>query len=98
MDQPRLLQRLERVQQLRDKHFDELDGEPSERVLFDELVQVRRQAFKYEAEMLVVDEGGVHAEDAMFVVRIGFVVELERKCIRGFVSRPVGWAMSNGPR
>ena len=44
--------------------------------MFDELIQVGGQAFKDDAQVLVVNELISHPQDVVLVFRIGFAVEL----------------------
>lgn len=76
MDQARLFQDGQGIQQLRSKHLDELQTESAELVVLDEFVQVGRQAFKYDAQVLVMNELVAHTQNVMLVFRIGFAVEL----------------------
>lgn len=77
MDQPRLVQDREGIEELGREDLDELGAESSERVLLDEFVEVGREALEDEAEVLAVDEVGSHSEDVVGVVRVAFGVELQ---------------------
>jgi hypothetical protein len=76
VDEARVLEDGERVEELRGEDLDELDGEPLELVLLDELVQVRGQELEDEAEMVLVDERVPHAQDVVLVVRVAVLVQL----------------------
>jgi len=86
MNQARLFQDGQGIQQLRSKHLDELQTQPSELVVLDEFVQVGRQAFKHDAQVLVMDELVPHTKNVMLVFRIGFAVELRARIQVGIVT------------
>lgn len=85
MNQARLFQDGQCVQQLRSKHLDELQAESAELVVLDEFVQVGRQAFKDDAQVLVMNELVPHTKNVMLVFRIGFAIELRAQIQVGIV-------------
>lgn len=56
MNQPRFLQYTQRVEKLCCEDLDELRAQALELVLLNELVQVRGEKFKDEAQMVPMDE------------------------------------------
>ena len=76
MDQARVLEHGERVEELRGKDLDELRAEALELVLLDELVQIRREQLEHEAQVVPVDERVTQTQDVVLVVRIALVVQL----------------------
>jgi hypothetical protein len=75
VDEARLLEDGERVEQLRGKDLDELRAEAEELVLLDELVQVAAQELEHEAEVVLMDERVAEAEDVVLVAGVELVVE-----------------------
>jgi hypothetical protein len=78
MNDLRLIQNAQSIQQLRRKHPHERSREASERVLFDEFVKVVGEEFEDEAEVGLVDEGVFESEHVVFVVLVPLIVDLQR--------------------
>ena len=76
VDQTGLVEHRERVQELLGEDADERGAEAAERVLLDELVEIRRQELEDEAQMAAVNEGIAQAQDVMLVVRVPGAIEL----------------------
>jgi hypothetical protein len=76
MNQPRILQYRQAFQELVGEHLHQLGTKSLELILLDQLIEVRREALKDEAEVIFVDEGFLHPEDMMLVVRVVLRVQL----------------------
>ena len=79
MNEARLLEHGERVQQLRGEHLDELRAEALELVLLDQLVQVGREQLENETQVVFVDERVPQSENVVLVMWIALLVELLRE-------------------
>lgn len=75
VDQPGFVEDGQGVEQLAGEDSDERGGQAAEGVLFDELVEVDGEKLKDEAQVSVVDELVLEAEQVVFVRGIPGVVE-----------------------
>ena len=76
MYEARLLQNSEGIEQLGGENLHELSAETLELVLLDQLVQVGREQFEDEAQVVLVDERVAKPENVVLVVRVTLVVQL----------------------
>ena len=77
VNEPCFLQHRQRVQELTHEDLDQLGAQTLELILLDQLVKVRRQKLKDQAQMASMDERVAETENVVFVVRIARFVELE---------------------
>lgn len=57
MNQFRLIENGQGVKELRGENLDELSAQPAERILLDQLVQVRREQLEDKTQVTLVDKG-----------------------------------------
>lgn len=77
MDDMRLVQKTQRIEELLRKHADQGCTQPAELVLLDQFVEIDTQQLEDQAEVLPVDEGVLQPEKVVIVILVEFVVELE---------------------
>lgn len=77
MNQLRLIQNRQCIQQLRREHLDQLCAQPTKGVLLDEFVEVGGEELKDETEVGFMDECVPQTEDVMFVVDVPGVIKLQ---------------------
>lgn len=75
MDEAGILEHGQALQKLLREDAYELEAEALELVLLDELVQVRRETLEHKAQVALVRERVVHAQDVMLVARVVLSVE-----------------------
>lgn len=76
VDQSRLAQQAQAVQELLSKDAHKSGAQTSELVLFDQLVKVDREQLEDQAEMLAVDKSVLEPHDVVVVVLVHTAVEL----------------------
>ena len=76
VDEPRLVQQGQAIQQLLCKDPDQGGAEAAELVLLDELVQIDAQQLEHQAQVLAVDEGVLESQEMVVVVLVQLGVEL----------------------
>jgi hypothetical protein len=76
MDQMRLVQQAQSIQQLLSKHADEGGTESTELVLLNELVEVDTKQFESKTQMLTVNECVFQAKQMVIVVLVILAVQL----------------------
>lgn len=70
------LQHCERIEELRSEDLNELCAKTLELILLDQLVEVGREQFEDEAQVIFVDERISQPENVVLVVRIALLVQL----------------------
>jgi hypothetical protein len=76
MYQSGLVEQGQTVQELLCKYTNKRCAEPSELVLFDQLVQINAEQFENKTKMLSVDEGILQTQNVVIIVLVKFCIEL----------------------
>ena len=77
MDESRLIEQAQPIQQLLSKNAYERGTQAPELVLFDQFVEIDAEYFKDETKMLPVDEGVLEPKEMMIVILVQFPIELK---------------------
>ncbi len=75
------LQHCERIEELRSEDLNELCAKALELILLDQLVEVGREQFEDEAQVIFVDERISQPENVVLVVRIALLVQLSPRSV-----------------
>lgn len=75
------LQHCERIEELRSEDLNELCAKTLELILLDQLVEVGREQFEDEAQVIFVDERISQPENVVLVVRIALLVQLSPRSV-----------------
>jgi hypothetical protein len=82
MDQMRLVQQAQGVQQLLSKHSDECSTQSTELVLLNELVEVDTEQFERKTQVLTVNKCVFQTKQVVVIVLVVFAVQLSRELAR----------------
>ena len=74
MNQPRVFEDAQRVEELRGEDFHELRAQALELVLLDQLVKVGREELEDETKMVFVDEGVSQPQYVVLVLRVALII------------------------
>lgn len=78
MDETGILKDGHGIEKLSHENFDKLCAKTLKLVLLDEFVEVGREEFEYETEVITVDEGVPETKDVMLIIGIAaFIQEFE---------------------
>lgn len=93
MDQPRLVQQGQTIEQLLGKDAHKSRAQAAELVLLDEFVEVYAQQLKHQAQVLPVDEGVLEPQEMVVIVLVQLRIELGARVssLRGADEVEVGW-------
>lgn len=76
MDQSRIFQYRQTLEELLSKHLHELRTQSLELILLDQFVQIRRETLEHQAQVAFVRERVEHPQYVILVVRVVFTIQL----------------------